>query len=316
MCLQIRAAVCQRRKGYHMDNIRNGNNTRTAGSITECTVNERDGSVYKLTLGIKGRGIKGYYIYSAEKDPGAVTRDGKRYHVDSAGMAVIEDTVRKYDEAVESMKKEGSGILKAEFNSLHTRLFVRHAGRGTYDILTESEDETGNIRASFSSGIPGYELLRTAFFGLGLSPDLPDPDSIGTYPLYVSAVEEGDKVLKAELELYYGYIDSEALELLKKESGRQYYLVRLSREYDRDYVVEKDMIPAGILEESGYRILHTPYFSMDGQTHGYWMLNPHRKTVIDSGPADAEALTFSQYLSLFSDSSPTDLKDQARAKCN
>ncbi len=299
MRLQIRAAVCRRRKGYHMDSIKNGNNTRTAGRITECTVNERDGSVYKLTLGIKGRGIKGYYIYSTEKDPGAVTRDGKRYHIDSAGMAVIKKTVRKYDEALESMKNECSGILKAEFNSLHTRLLVRHSDHGTYDILTESENETGNIRASFSSGIPGYELLRTAFFGLGLSPDLPDPDSIGTYPLYVSAVEQGDKVLKAELELYYGYIDSEALELLKKESGRQCYLVRLGIEYDCDYVVEKDMIPEAFLKESGYSILHTPYFSMDGQTHEYWMLNPHKKTVIDSGPADAEALTFNQYLDLF-----------------
>jgi hypothetical protein len=38
---------------------------------------------------------------------------------------------------------------------------------------------------------------------------------------------------------------------------------------------------------------------MHGQTHRIWMLNPHSKTGIDSGPTDSEAMTYDEFMELF-----------------
>lgn len=76
----------------------------------------------------------------------------------------------------------------------------------------------------------------------------------------------------------------------------------LPEEYDRDFIVDAGTIDEEIkalLVDSGYRIVHRPYFSMEGSTHKKWELNPHRKSVVDAAPVDAEAIPFYEFEALF-----------------
>ena len=67
------------------------------------------------------------------------------------------------------------------------------------------------------------------------------------------------------------------------------------------YVVDAGTIQSAILEQSGYRIIHRPFFSMWNATHSKWELNPYTKTGVDAAPKDAETISFQEYLELFKD---------------
>ena len=60
-------------------------------------------------------------------------------------------------------------------------------------------------------------------------------------------------------------------------------------------------IQSAILNRSGYRISHRPFFSMRYATRSKWELNPHAKTGVDAAPNDAETISFQEYLKLFED---------------
>jgi hypothetical protein len=100
---------------------------------------------------------------------------------------------------------------------------------------------------------------------------------------------EGDKIRISEIEDLTG----------------KRILPPLPEEYDRDFIVDAGTIDEEsqkLLADSGYRIVHRPYFSMEGSTHKKWELNPHRKSVVDAAPADAEAIPFSEFEALFDES--------------
>ncbi len=78
-------------------------------------------------------------------------------------------------------------------------------------------------------------------------------------------------------------------------------LQSLPEEYDRTYVVDADTIQSAILNRSGYRISHRPFFSMRYATRSKWELNPHAKTGVDAAPNAAETISFQEYLKLFED---------------
>ena len=54
-----------------------------------------------------------------------------------------------------------------------------------------------------------------------------------------------------------------------------------------------------ILNQSGYRVVHRPYFAMKGSTHDKWELNPYTKTGVDAAMKDDDGISFSELLAIF-----------------
>ena len=77
-------------------------------------------------------------------------------------------------------------------------------------------------------------------------------------------------------------------------------LPKASIEHNKNYVISNiDSDISEILDYSGYKILHRPYFSMRGSTHSKWTLNPYTKEGVDAAPKDAEAISFEEFMNIF-----------------
>ncbi len=73
----------------------------------------------------------------------------------------------------------------------------------------------------------------------------------------------------------------------------------LGRKKSINYSIVRKTIDFQLLEDSGYRILHRPYFAMIGSTKSCYTINPHTKTEVDAARQEMEPMTFDDYLKLF-----------------
>ncbi|MBE6738666.1 MAG: hypothetical protein E7566_08500 [Ruminococcaceae bacterium] len=76
-------------------------------------------------------------------------------------------------------------------------------------------------------------------------------------------------------------------------------LPKLSEKFNRNYYVKADTVNIRLLSNSGYAMLHRPYFAMKGSTHSAITLNPHTKVCIDAAPMSEQAICFQDFLKLF-----------------
>lgn len=117
-------------------------------------------------------------------------------------------------------------------------------------------------------------------------------------PIYAASLEQKDELFAALLRRYYGIADEKECSFLADLLGYR-ILPPLSEKSDRNYIVLRRDVDYKLLIHSGYTVLHTPNFGMQRETRDKITLNPHRKTGYDSAAADAEAITFREFLSLF-----------------
>ena len=115
----------------------------------------------------------------------------------------------------------------------------------------------------------------------------PTQQTLSTNPLYVAAKEHGDEILTALLEKYFG-----------KYSDKSAKLPPFSEEYDREYYVITRTIPIHTILNSGYKVLHRPYFAMSGSTHELCTINPYKKSVVDAAKVDVQVITFPEFIRL------------------
>ena len=114
------------------------------------------------------------------------------------------------------------------------------------------------------------------------------------------AFEHSDGLLLRQLRLYRRSETTEDCEILSKLYGRR-ILPRLSEKYDHDYYVRFECPnPTPLnLRDSGYQILHVPWFAMGGKVHSIWKLNPHTKEGLDAAGYKRETITPEEYLAMF-----------------
>ena len=82
---------------------------------------------------------------------------------------------------------------------------------------------------------------------------------------------------------------------LSELTGRT-ILPKADIKYNKTFVVNRDSIDATILDQSGYRILHRPYFAMKESTHNKWELNPYTKSGVDAANRDEDGISFEEYV--------------------
>ena len=79
-------------------------------------------------------------------------------------------------------------------------------------------------------------------------------------------------------------------------------LPTLSVEFDKDFAVTAESInksALGLLEKSGYKVIHCSYFSMYNGTRRNYSINPYKKYVMDAAKIDSIAISFKSFLELF-----------------
>lgn len=79
-------------------------------------------------------------------------------------------------------------------------------------------------------------------------------------------------------------------------------LPKLSVEFDKDFAVTAESInksALGLLEKSGYKVIHCSYFSIYNRTRRNYSINPYKKYVMDAAKIDSIAISFKSFLELF-----------------
>ena len=79
-------------------------------------------------------------------------------------------------------------------------------------------------------------------------------------------------------------------------------LPTLPIEFDKDFAVTAESInksALGLLEKSGYKVIHCSYFSMYNRTRRNYSINPYKKYVMDAARTDSVEISLESFLKLF-----------------
>ncbi len=271
--------------------------------IGRCSVFYKCGDGYRVWCRIFQRGER---CYDYTRGDGFLLNVRKKLWLSKGARYVMASAIDGYDRLVGQAKDPAGGFTEVPFDAVKVTLRYRKTG-GLFDCLysTFPIQSVEPPREQYYAGLTLQEMLREFPRRSDISPRVdtdvyvwPDCDTLPTHPLYRAAVETGDDALRKELEIRYGDPSPEILAQLNRTDGIR-RLPRLSEEFDRDHVVAINTIDFGILEASGYRLWHRPYFAMRGYTHKAYMLNPHTKNGVDAAPSGAEPIPFFEYLKLF-----------------
>lgn len=283
----------------------NLNGKRYVEKIRRCVGIGQDGEDFRLKCRIHQRG-KHEYTYTPGTD--FIVKqfnDCKAVFLSDDALNSVTTAVREYKEKVADAKQWESVNFSAEgfdfFVSCKQKkddfiYFLEYSGNERLKNLFYEDEILGNLHQLLCdmNGILSKKFddclseRKYSFTGWNTAKN----------PLYRTALEQGKKLLTALLRRYYGIADEKECSFLSELLGYR-ILPSLSEDFNREYIVTAADIDCELLIHSGYMILHTPYFGMMGQTHDKITLNPHRKYGVDSAPADAEAITFREFMSLF-----------------
>ncbi len=269
-------------------------------TINKCVCNSRAGNTYGSICRIIQRGERSYKVI---KDAGFIEQGGKRLWLSENAKKTVGRAIEDYEKTIARLMSRPS--IDLPVNGSLVRLYLEHDNYRMFTCLLDRIDENGErvtevkrekdlhwlvcdiSRAIRDDDEALYEILTS-----------PDEKTIEDNPLYKYAVSRGDKLLAHKLKLYYRIATEEECGWLSKVLGIR-VLPPLPAEYDKEYLVETDGINYDLLLNSGYTILHRPYFAMKGHTHSRWTLNPHTKGGVDAAKCGTEPITFSEYMELF-----------------
>ncbi len=275
-------------------------------TISECVCNGKYDDAYVLDCRIKERGDK---RYSCSDDPAYIQRflETKRLWLTDEARKQVNETIRRFNSAVAEAK--GNSFTSVPIKECQVTLYYRHLEGEVFDFLLEFDragNMAGNQRFTYllrQSSL--HAMFRELNWNISGNDDMitilreSTMQTIEKNPVYKSAVDGCDLTMQRLIKLHYRIADAEDCEALSKDIFGRRILPSLPKEYNRSYVVDSASIEVDLLNNSGYRILHRPYFGMPGNTHSKWQLNPFTKAGIDCGPVGAEAMMFEDYLDLF-----------------
>lgn len=275
-------------------------------SIRNCICKEMYDGQYMLDCRIKEQGTK---RYSCGDDPEYIVRflETKCLWLSDEARTTVNDAIDRFKKGVSEAL--GDGFTKVEIRGCLTDLYYRHIEKDRFDffiVYKRTESIKGNAERTL---LLNNSTLQEMFHELCWQSSGDEEminilrestsQTIAENPVYIAAVADGDITMQNLLKLHYRIASEEECMQLTEDVFDAVILPPLTEEYDRNYPVYSATIKGDLLKRSGYKVWHTPYLSMYGQTHRIWLLNPHTKCGIDSGPSDEEAMTYDEYLELF-----------------
>ncbi len=280
--------------------------------IKRCECIRKNGDEYWVDCKIHQRGDH-TYLFSYNNDYISKFGGYKKFYLEEKALSIVRKAVSEFEETMEAFKR--SRPHKIEIKELNTTVYYRHLlawnNYRKYMFLTELHLDNGCV---ITKGINEGEIglmIHSVPTRLDLREnderlkkweilDHSDRTTIEKNPFYLSAVEVDDKLMAKQIKLYYNIITEKETTWLSKVLGCR-ILPQLNEKHNRYYAVSADTIEESILDRSGYRILHRPYFAMCESTHSVWSLNPHTRYGVDAAKKDAEVIDFCGFLKLFDD---------------
>ncbi len=261
----------------------------------ECRIHQRGENLYRCAAGT------GYIEDYMGKKPLWLSED--------AGA-----TVRAgIEEFKRSVRQARAGFQKAPMDSLGVTLYYAHEPGGDYSYIIEFRNKEG------AEEIRVFEKqeLHSMLFDISFAADkafacvkserelltCSAGEAVRDNPLYRAAQALGDVLLQDQLSLYFNADDAGVRRRLSARFGWT-ILPCLSKDFDRFYVVEARTVNSTLLERSGYRLLHVPYFAMRGKTHEKCAINPHIRVLKDAAAGDAAAMSFKEFLKMIKENAP------------
>lgn len=260
-----------------------------AKKVKDATCIKKINDKYYLLCDIKMLGYHHYYYAKGDnyiiKD--SFGRDGKikskniLYLLDDA-LNTILDAITIMDNYIELLNKKG---YKYDDNNI---LYYERKPNMQYFFIHKNECLKGIIYSY------GEEYIYRNNYHDELSRD----NFINNNIYYKAAEYNNDEIFMLELLIRENLATNEECKRLSELTGRT-ILSKADIKYNKTFVVNRDSIDATILDQSGYRILHRPYFAMKGSTHDKWELNPYTKTGVDAAMKEEDGISFSELLTIF-----------------
>ena len=240
---------------------------------------------YILLCDIKMRGCHDYeYIKGTNyliKD--TYIKDGKELknviYLEEDALSAVVNSINQMNKYIELVNEKGfvfnNQFLYYERISDKIYFFV-------YKILEEGKsiyiyNEENKFRNNFHDSISREEFINNS--------------------IYFKASEYfNDEIFKIELLVRENLATNSEIKRLSELTNR-IILPKADIKYNKTFIVLSDTINDDILDYSGYRILHRPYFAMKGSTHSKWELNPYTKMGVDAtSKLDEVAITFDEFV--------------------
>ena len=274
--------------------------------IKKCECHEKENDGYVIVCHIHQRGKRRYtYTKGAEfieKDDNS----GKKLWLSQKAMQTVKEAVSGFDETVEQAKT--GDFERIEIKEMDYVIYIEKPIAGSGRVVKELNDighfritqiSTGGIFGAMSNPpIFSHRYCNNNSKRMDAILIHPNEETIKENPFYLAALKSGDELLILKIKLFYNVATVEDCRRLTELTGTR-VLSKLPEKYDRDYAVTKDSVSYELLSNSGYRIMHRPYFAMMNHTHKNFVLNPHTKTGVDAAPAGEEPITFDEFLKLF-----------------
>ena len=205
---------------------------------------------------------------------------------------------------------ENGSHVPVQIPQANMQILLRRRDKESFDAVVKDQYNQKRPETYWLKNLPIGEIIReTAFRGgygqedKGLK-ELSDvlrrtpANLLSENPFYLTALASDDELLRLQIRLFYNLADGEDCRKLEKALGYR-ILPPLGEEFDRDFAIPSEEIDDDLLRQSGYVILHRPYFSMRGYTHNLWRINPCRKSGVDAAKTGAEVTSFQDFLKLF-----------------
>lgn len=269
--------------------------------IRFCNCYEKRGDTYLLDCRIHQRGMRVYeyrknslFISGYLKNVVLWLSEDARNDVNAA--------LKAFDGKVERMKEEQP--VSFSVGGHDCRIYYRGERGCPCEYYFEYEKD-GKVWQNFYKYDPLHRLLCDAADLLEMKDDhthtvfvCASEETIDENPIYRAALAQGDLLFAKLLKLHYGIADGAECSALQEHFGFR-ILPSLPQELDRDYTIDADTINYKLLSDSGYMILHRPYFGMKDSTHAKWKINPHTKSGVNAAPITMTSIPFAEFLKLF-----------------
>ena len=235
------------------------------------------GETYYVTCDIKMRGSN---LYTYEKGNDYITKvtspDTKRktiLYLEEDALNTVLSSINIIDRVIDEAKDK-------EVFSKYS-LYYRKSNNG-YDFLYKM---TGYDVPSYKY----YEDMTVSklIHRLSIQSEIELENDV----LYKASLFLDDKKLQSEIRIQY-HKDT------KEDSDYVGALPKASESLNKDFIIYRDDIDYKLLEYSGYRIWHRPYFGMKGSTHEKWTINPYTRYVLDAAKIESDAITFSEFVKI------------------
>lgn len=119
-------------------------------------------------------------------------------------------------------------------------------------------------------------------------------------PFFDLAKQKNDEETQIWLQNYYIKWYAKFKKYQNEKYKSKLVLPIVSEEFNKDYIIDADTVNIALLDKNGYTIHRRASTYTDYRIHGYWTLNPYKRTAIEGAKDATNAIIFSDYLAQFS----------------